>query len=413
MQSSVSSSDDRSQAQAAFEAGLGLHRAGQIDEAITAYRRALELWPGHPQALINLGTALRTRGALEESIATLQRVIALEPHRPMAYVQLGQTLYRAGRRAEAARAFESAGYHFRERNLFDPASTSYRRALALDPTHAPAYLAWALTLQQQGRTEEAVAALERGLEWEPEDPAMAFYLAAWSGRDVPARAPDAHVVTLYDQLAPRFDDAARDRLRYGVPELLVGLVGRVLGPDSPPAGAGPTPAAAGQGLDVLDGGCGTGLYGPLLRPLARRLVGVDLSPGMLERAADRGVYDELRQAELTAALAAEHATFDLVVLADVLISFGALEPVFGAAAGALRPGGLLAVSIELSDDDGYALEASLRYVHGAEYVARAAAAAGLRPIAAEDCTLRGELDEPLDEPVEGMLVVFRKESTAT
>ena len=36
-------------------------------------------------------------------------------------------------------------------------------------------------------------------------------------------------------------------------------------------------------LDVLDLGCGTGLCGPLLRPYARALAGVDLSPQMLER----------------------------------------------------------------------------------------------------------------------------------
>ena len=41
--------------------------------------------------------------------------------------------------------------------------------------------------------------------------------------------------------------------------------------------------------DVLDAGCGTGLCGPGLRGRAGRLVGVDLSPEMLKRAAGRGV----------------------------------------------------------------------------------------------------------------------------
>ena len=43
-------------------------------------------------------------------------------------------------------------------------------------------------------------------------------------------------------------------------------------------------ACARRGERVLDAGCGTGLCGPLLRPYAKRLVGVDLSSGMLERA---------------------------------------------------------------------------------------------------------------------------------
>ncbi|WP_163597484.1 class I SAM-dependent DNA methyltransferase, partial [Klebsiella pneumoniae] len=44
------------------------------------------------------------------------------------------------------------------------------------------------------------------------------------------------------------------------------------------------------GLAILDAGCGTGLCGPSLRPFADRLIGIDLSRKMLERAAARGCY---------------------------------------------------------------------------------------------------------------------------
>lgn len=56
-----------------------------------------------------------------------------------------------------------------------------------------------------------------------------------------------------------------------------------------PAGAGP----------ILDAGCGTGLSGPYLAALGyHAMAGLDLSPKMLELAAARGVYGELKQAEL-------------------------------------------------------------------------------------------------------------------
>ena len=42
--------------------------------------------------------------------------------------------------------------------------------------------------------------------------------------------------------------------------------------------------APGRPLDVLDLGCGTGLMGAEIHPLARTLVGVDLSSQMLENA---------------------------------------------------------------------------------------------------------------------------------
>ena len=95
---------------------------------------------------------------------------------------------------------------------------------------------------------------------------------------------------------------------------------------------------------MLDAGVGTGWCGPQLRPYARRLVGVDLSPDMLRKASERQaggrkIYDELAEAELTAFMRARPAAFDLIVSADTLVYFGALDEVLQAAAGSLRAGG--------------------------------------------------------------------------
>lgn len=48
----------------------------------------------------------------------------------------------------------------------------------------------------------------------------------------------------------------------------------------------------------IDLGCGTGLMGPLLRPHVGHLAGVDLSAGMVDKARQRGCYDELAVGEL-------------------------------------------------------------------------------------------------------------------
>ena len=113
-------------------------------------------------------------------------------------------------------------------------------------------------------------------------------------------------------------------------------------------------------FDVLDAGCGTGLCGPLLAPYARRLVGVDLSTGMLKQAEAKNVYDQLYKVELTAYLRDCPGEFDVIVSADTLVYFGPLESVARAAAGALRPGGRLIFTVEaLLDgrpDVGYSLQ---------------------------------------------------------
>ena len=58
----------------------------------------------------------------------------------------------------------------------------------------------------------------------------------------------------------------------------------------------------------VDLGCGTGLMGPLLRPHTGCLCGVDLSQGMVQKARERGCYDELDVGELVEYLSAATAT---------------------------------------------------------------------------------------------------------
>lgn len=63
---------------------------------------------------------------------------------------------------------------------------------------------------------------------------------------------------------------------------------------------------------ILDAGCGTGLCGPLLRPFASHLTGVDLSPRMVEKAHDRGSYDTLEVTELSAFMATLFMAYDVI-----------------------------------------------------------------------------------------------------
>jgi predicted TPR repeat methyltransferase len=129
---------------------------------------------------------------------------------------------------------------------------------------------------------------------------------------------------------------------------------------------------------VLDLGCGTGLCGPLLRPLAQRLLGVDLSAGMLQRAQARGCYDELVQADVAEHLHTLVGPVDVVVAADVFIYIGDLQAVWAGVRRVLAPGGWLALSVEeASEAADFELRPSSRYAQSARYLQRLAAAQGL------------------------------------
>jgi len=78
--------------------GLGLARdnAGDVDAAIRAYERALEVRPDHVDALYNLALAHVARGELAEARRALQRLLAASPAAPDATQLLGHVLYCQG-----------------------------------------------------------------------------------------------------------------------------------------------------------------------------------------------------------------------------------------------------------------------------------------------------------------------------
>ena len=354
--------------------GNVLNSLGQTDEAIAAYRRAIAYRADFAEACNNLGVALRTQGELAEAIQVLQQAIALKPDYADAYFSLGRA-FSADDQAEAA-------------------IQAIQQGLQLNPRKPGGYRQLGRLLYVLNRHEEAAACYRQWTEQAPDDPEAWHMLAAVTGEAVPERAGDDYIQRLFDRFADSFDEQLQ-RLDYQAPQLLAALI----------AGQWPTPDST---LQILDAGCGTGLCGPLLRPYAHRLIGVDLSPGMLNKARARQVYDDLIISELTAFMQARNPEFDLIISADTFEYFGDLSAVFAAAAAALRPGGRLAFTVERLEDDApqssFCLNPHGRYSHTDHYLRQELAAAGLTLQSLSIATLRFENKQP----VAGSVALARK-----
>ena len=94
------------------------------------------------------------------------------------------------------------------------------------------------------------------------------------------------------------------------------------------------------------------------------------------------------------------ARFDVIAAADVLIFFGALEPVFAEAARLARPGALFAFSIEVCESVDWKLQESGRYAHSAVYIQRLAAEHGFAVVI--------EREQPIRKPLVGLLYVLAR-----
>jgi predicted TPR repeat methyltransferase len=235
--------------------------------------------------------------------------------------------------------------------------------------------------------------------------AVAFLLARDGLIEAPLQPPPAYVAQIFDRAAESFDQHLTHNLHYRGPELVVSAVTAALAGQSASGGpAGPGDHREPGEWTVLDAGCGTGLAGALLRPLADRLEGVDLSSQMLELARCRQIYDHLECADLQEFLATHLAGYDLIVAIDVLIYLGDLQEVFRRVAAALCPGGIFACSVEQGDPDEFRLRPTGRYVHGHRYLAQVWETAGLQTISVSRQSLRNEDGCP----VPGLVCVVRR-----
>ncbi len=80
--------------------GITLFDQGRLDEAVTCYRRALVLKPDDAEILNNLGLALFDQGRLDAAIDSLRMALALKPHFNAASCNLGKAYLRRGNHAE-------------------------------------------------------------------------------------------------------------------------------------------------------------------------------------------------------------------------------------------------------------------------------------------------------------------------
>ncbi len=137
-----------------IEAGLDAHRQGQIESALSCYRRVLFVQPDHPDALNLSGVALQQIGQTEQALTNLRRAAQLRRNDPAILANLGQICAALHQNTEAEAA--------------------YRKACRLDPRQPTHQMGLANALAQQGRYAEAHTLFERLTLHHPQLPDLWF-----------------------------------------------------------------------------------------------------------------------------------------------------------------------------------------------------------------------------------------------
>jgi tetratricopeptide (TPR) repeat protein len=169
-------------ATAIFGQGLTLHRAGKLEAAARAYKKALLKDPNHGDSLNLLGTIYVQTGQAERGVALLERAIRINPNLAESHCVLGVGLDALGRPEEALAAFGRAvglkpayveahfqrGVALGRLGRHDEALASFDAAIGLDPAMWKAHYNRGLLLHQMGRLEDALASLKQTSALVPE-----------------------------------------------------------------------------------------------------------------------------------------------------------------------------------------------------------------------------------------------------
>ena len=162
--------------------GAVLARAGRSDESIMHFQKVLEISPDSTEAHNNLGVALAGMGRLDEAIVHFQKILATNPESAEGHTNLGRALAEKGRLDEAIGHFEKAiaadqgsfdahnnlGRALVNRNRLDEAIGHFEKALELSPDSAEVHDGLAVALVRKGRLDEAARHFQKVLEVSPD-----------------------------------------------------------------------------------------------------------------------------------------------------------------------------------------------------------------------------------------------------
>jgi tetratricopeptide (TPR) repeat protein len=127
--------------------GINFTHAGQYNEALASYDKAVFIRPNNADAWLNRGVVLENLGRYSEAIDSYDKAIALQPASAEAWYGRGISLRKLGRYADAIFAYE--------------------KAIAINPSYVEAWLNRGVALDYLGRYDEAIASYDKVLALQP------------------------------------------------------------------------------------------------------------------------------------------------------------------------------------------------------------------------------------------------------
>lgn len=151
---------NRQEALALFQNGVSLAQENKIDEAVEAFRKAVELKPDLAEAYINLGLLFFRQDKTEEAEKALLKALELKPEDPKIKQALGNIYF------EKAKGLL-------QQDKIDEALETLKLSYGYNPNDPYTNYLLGYAYSQKGLKEEAIKSFEAFLQLEPNAPQAA------------------------------------------------------------------------------------------------------------------------------------------------------------------------------------------------------------------------------------------------
>jgi len=337
---------------------------GQLDTAVSYYKKSLAIKPDYAEAHYNLGFSLHRLGQLDAAVRSYKKVVAIKPDYAEAHNN----------------KILSVIYFFTNGQI--PDAIDILEALIKDnPNDALLFNMIGGCYVSLGQLDMAIKCYEKALTFKPDYPVPQHMLNALTG-NTSIKPPKQYVENLFDDYAERFDDSLIKQLGYKLPFLMKELILKLNSKRK-------------SFEKVIDLGCGTGLTGKELRDISKNITGIDLSSNMVAKTRELDVYDRLIVGDIVDILSSSKEKYDLFIALDVLVYIGELTKIFKTVRNCCNKNALFICSTESQLDDGYSLLKTGRYSHSESYILKTASD-GFKLIDSQEVNLRKEKEGWID-----------------
>ena len=128
--------------------GIVYVKKGRLDEAISVFKKALNIKPNYADAHYNLGVAYHEKGVLDEAISEYKKALTINPNDAMAHVNLGTA--------------------YKDKHRLDEAISEFKKALIIKSNFAEAYLNLGVAYYEKGTLDKAISEFKQTIEIMPD-----------------------------------------------------------------------------------------------------------------------------------------------------------------------------------------------------------------------------------------------------